>query len=238
MSGWAKVKVLTQQEKEDVFAVEADERRDEAEERAIRERREKRAQEKRRKDGQNERQHRCREKKRLAREQLNGGGKKRKVDLQYRETASRHEIAEASRPAREITKRIKKKLVILLAARREEESDGPPAQRKVGWGATDIVRELQGVNHDFFQHLTPSTVRGWIETVGGFNQWKPSVLARADTATFPATIKGVHAAFCAHREIVEDIIAQLTDLRVAGISWTNISVVNAKGYKGRAEITC
>ncbi|KAK7047057.1 hypothetical protein R3P38DRAFT_3423853 [Favolaschia claudopus] len=232
MSGWAKVKVLTQQEKEDVFAAEADERRDKAEERAIRERREKRAQEKRRKDGQNERQHRCREKKRLAREQLNGGGKKRKVDLRYRETASRHEIAEASRPAREITKRIKEK-TRHPAGRKKRTGERratyinwmtpfawssiTAAQRKVGWGATDIARELQRVNHDFFQHLTPSTVRGWIENVGGFNQWKPSVLARADTGNIPGHNKGgPRGILSAHPEIVEDIIAQLTDLRVAG----------------------
>jgi hypothetical protein len=64
------------------------------------------------------------------------------------------------------------------------------AQAKVGWGYTDIVRELRRVNYDFFQHLTPQTVNGWIEKVGGFSQWKASVLARAAKGNIPGHNKG------------------------------------------------
>lgn len=64
------------------------------------------------------------------------------------------------------------------------------AQRKVGWGYTDIIRELRRVNYDFFQHLKPQTVLGWIEKVDGFKQWKPSVLARAEKGNTPGHNKG------------------------------------------------
>lgn len=64
------------------------------------------------------------------------------------------------------------------------------AQAKVGWGFTDIVRELQRVNYDFYQYLTPQTVKGWIETVSGFHQWTPAVLARAGKGNIPGHNKG------------------------------------------------
>ncbi|KAK7025890.1 hypothetical protein R3P38DRAFT_3193527 [Favolaschia claudopus] len=67
-TGWSKLKVLTEAEKQDVFAAEADERRDKFEERAKRERREKAAKDEKRKADQNERQRRSRAKKRKAEE--------------------------------------------------------------------------------------------------------------------------------------------------------------------------
>jgi hypothetical protein len=64
------------------------------------------------------------------------------------------------------------------------------AQAKVGWGYTDIIRELQRSNFEFYQHLAVTTVREWVETVGGFKQWKPSVLARAMRGSIPGHNKG------------------------------------------------
>jgi hypothetical protein len=64
------------------------------------------------------------------------------------------------------------------------------AQAKVGWGLTDIIRELHRVNHDFFQHLKIQTLKGWIEDVGGFSQWTPTVLARAAKGNIPGHDKG------------------------------------------------
>ncbi|KAK6968926.1 hypothetical protein R3P38DRAFT_3508514, partial [Favolaschia claudopus] len=240
MSGWGKVKVLTEQEKQDVFAAEADERRDKAEEHAKRERREKNAKEKKRKEDQNERQRRSRARKRLAKEQLDGGGKKRKVRPKYRICIGKplHAMKLRRRPAppAKSVKKIKEK-TRHSAGRKKKNADRratyvnwmtpfawssiTAAQRKVGWGVTDMVRELHRVNHDFFQHLTPSTVRGWIENVGGFNQWKPTVLARADSGNIPGHNKGgprgiLVSIVSAHPEIVKEIISQLTDFRVAG----------------------
>jgi F0F1-type ATP synthase membrane subunit b/b' len=67
-----------------VFAAAADERRDNAEARAKRERLAKAAKDARRKEDQNERQRRHRELKRSAEEAKNPGGKKRKVRAEIR----------------------------------------------------------------------------------------------------------------------------------------------------------
>jgi hypothetical protein len=64
------------------------------------------------------------------------------------------------------------------------------AQAKAGWGYTDILRELQRANYDFYQYLIIQTIKGWIETVGGFRQWKPSVIARATKGNIPGHNKG------------------------------------------------
>lgn len=127
------------------------------------------------------------------------------VHLKHRETASRSEVAEGSRPAREITKKVK-------AENRKPTGRKPKtaprsakyvnwmtpfswsaitaAQRKVGWGYTDILRELHRRNYDFFQYLKVQTIMGWIEKVGGFSQWKPSVIARATKGNIPGHDKG------------------------------------------------
>ncbi|KAK7059424.1 hypothetical protein R3P38DRAFT_2758863 [Favolaschia claudopus] len=213
-AGWSKPRVLTEAEKQDVFAVEADERRDKFEDRAKRERREKAAKDKKRKADQNERQRRSRAKKRKAEEALNPGGKKKKkqkmMNLEYRETTSQSEVAEASRPAREVAGKIKEK-TRKPAGRKKKHGDRRAtyvnwmspfswsaimaAQRKVGSGYTDIVRELQKSNYDFFQYLTPQTVSGWVEKVGGFSRWKPSVLERANHGNTPGHNKGGHEVF-------------------------------------------
>ncbi|KAJ7185120.1 hypothetical protein GGX14DRAFT_385775 [Mycena pura] len=127
------------------------------------------------------------------------------VDLKHRETAPRSTVAEASRPARQITKKIKAKSRD-PSGRKKKNSDRPAkyvnwstpfawsaivaAQRKVGWGYTNIVQELRRVNYDFFQYLKPHTVMGWIVNVGGFSQWSPAVLARADKGNIPGHNKG------------------------------------------------
>jgi hypothetical protein len=64
------------------------------------------------------------------------------------------------------------------------------AQAKVGWGYTDIIRELRRANFDFYQHLSVTTIREWVEEVGGFKQWKLSVLARATKGNIPGHNKG------------------------------------------------
>lgn len=114
-------------------------------------------------------------------------------------------VAEGSRPAREIRKKIKVE-TRKPAGRKKTKADRSAtnvnwmtpfswssiklAQAKVGWGLTDIIRELHHINYDFFQYLKPQTVKGWIETVGGFSQWKPSVLARASKGNIPGHNKG------------------------------------------------
>ncbi|KAJ7934876.1 hypothetical protein B0H13DRAFT_2305332 [Mycena leptocephala] len=229
MAGWSKPKVLTQQEKEDVFLAEADERRDTAEARAKKERREKREKEAKRKELQNERQRRHRALKRAAEEAENPGGKKRrKVDLKHRETASRSEVADASRPAREIKKKVKAENRKPAGRKQKNATRSAKyvnwttpfawsaitaAQAKVGWGYTNILRELQRGNYDFFQHLAVTTIMGWIETVGGFRRWKPSVLARALKGNVPGHNKGGRRGILGpYPEIVKEIISQLSDL--------------------------
>ncbi|KAJ6590196.1 hypothetical protein B0H10DRAFT_2092949, partial [Mycena sp. CBHHK59/15] len=71
MAGWAKPKVLTEEEKQDVFAAVAEERHDETEARAKRERVEKIENDASRKERQNERQRRHRALKRAAKEAEN-----------------------------------------------------------------------------------------------------------------------------------------------------------------------
>ncbi|KAJ7815544.1 hypothetical protein B0H13DRAFT_2381017 [Mycena leptocephala] len=232
MSGWSKPKILTAEEKQDVFAAEAEERRDKAEEHAKQERLEQLAKDEKRKEGQNERQHCHRAHKRKAEDTKNPGGKKRKVNLKYWETASRSSIAEASRPAREITKKVKDKTRD-PSGRKKKNPDRAAkyvnwttpfswsaiaaAQAKVGWGYTDIVRELRRVNYDFFQHLTPQTVNGWIEKVGGFSQWKASILECTAKGKIPGHNKGGRRGILtAHPEIIKEIVSQLADLRAAG----------------------
>jgi hypothetical protein len=78
MAGWAKLKVLTEDEKPDVFAVNSEERREKAEIRAKAERLEKAAKDEKRKEGQNEWKQRSRANKKRAAEAENPGGKKRR----------------------------------------------------------------------------------------------------------------------------------------------------------------
>ncbi|KAK7038460.1 hypothetical protein R3P38DRAFT_2363163, partial [Favolaschia claudopus] len=141
-------------------------------------------------------------------------------------------IAEASRPAREITRKVKEKMRD-PSGRKKKNPDRrakyinwmtpfswaciTAAQRKVGWGYTDIVRELRRVNYDFFQHLTPQTVKGWVEKIDGFSRWTPNVLARASKGNIPGHNKGGRRGVLAgHPEIVEQIVSQLAELRDAG----------------------
>ncbi|KAJ7312709.1 hypothetical protein DFH08DRAFT_821873 [Mycena albidolilacea] len=224
--GWSKPKVMTHEEKEDVFIAEADERRDTAEARAKKERHEKQEKEAKRKELQNERQQRHRALKRAAMEAENPGGRKRrKVDLKHRETASQSEVADASRPAREIKKKVKAENRKPAGRKQKSATRSAKyvnwttpfawsaitaAQAKVGWGYTNILRALQRGNYDFFQHLAVTTIMGWIETVGGFRQWKPSVLARALKGNVPGHNKGPYP------EIVKEIISQLSELHAAG----------------------
>jgi hypothetical protein len=116
------------------------------------------------------------------------------VDLQYRETASCGEVAEASHPAREVKTKIKAE-TRKLSGHKQKYVQRPAkyvnwitpfswsaiqaAQRKVGWSAAAVVAQLRLVNYNFFQHFSENTLRGWIEVVGGFKQWTPAVLARA-----------------------------------------------------------
>jgi hypothetical protein len=127
------------------------------------------------------------------------------VVLKHRETASQSTVAEASRPAREIAKKIKDQ-TRKPQGRLKKKADRPrkyvnwltpfawsaitTAQTKVGWGYTAIIKELQRSNYDFYQHLSVTTVREWVETVGGFKQWKPKVVARATRGNIPGHNKG------------------------------------------------
>ena len=107
---------------------------------------------------------------------------------------SRSTVAESSRPAREITRKVKAKARGPSGRPKKNETRSAKyvnwttpfswsailaAREKVGWGLMDIIRELHRRNYDFFQYLNKSTLGGWIEDAGGFKQWKPSVLARA-----------------------------------------------------------
>jgi hypothetical protein len=222
MSGWSKPEVLTEEEKRDVFAAGSEERRENAEKRAKAERLTKAVKDEKRKGRQNERKRHSRANKRAAAEAENPGGKKRRkvsrrksliARLAYRvqvvlkdgKTASRAEVAEASRPAHQIKKKIKDE-TRKPSGRKQKKPVRPAkyvnwltpfswsaitkAQRKVGWGYTDIIRELKRGNFEFYQHLAVTTVREWVEEVGGFKQWKPSVLARATKGNIPGHHEG------------------------------------------------
>ncbi|KAK6974495.1 hypothetical protein R3P38DRAFT_3378568 [Favolaschia claudopus] len=241
MAGWAKPKVLSEQEKQDVFAAEAEEGRMKAEEWAKRERAIKAERDASRKAAQNERQRRHRASKRAAKEAENPGARKRrKVALEYRETTSVSEVAEASRPARQIGKKIKEKNRKPQGRKQTKAARTPKyvnwvtpfswscitaAQRKVGWGLTDIVRELHRVNYDFFQYLTVQTLKGWIEKVDGFSRWTPNVLARAAKGNITGHNKGGRRGILsAYPEIIDEVISQLKDLRSAGAPLSLASV--------------
>ncbi|KAJ6583142.1 hypothetical protein DFH09DRAFT_1076294 [Mycena vulgaris] len=57
------------------------------------------------------------------------------------------------------------------------------------------------------------TVQGWIETDGGFSQWKLLVVARALKGNIPGHNKGGHHGILGtYPKIVQDIISQLADL--------------------------
>ncbi|KAJ7882827.1 hypothetical protein B0H14DRAFT_2565217 [Mycena olivaceomarginata] len=115
-----------------------------------------------RKERQNERKRHSRANTRAAAEAENPGGKKRrKVVLKDGKTASRAEVAEASRPAHQIKKKIKDE-TRKPSGRKQKKPVRPAkyvnwltpfswsaitkAQRKVGWGYTDIIRELKRGN--------------------------------------------------------------------------------------------
>jgi hypothetical protein len=122
------------------------------------------------------------------------------LDFKHRETASRGEVAEGSRPAREVEKKVKD-ATRKPSGRKQKDVQRPAkyvnwmtpfswsaiqaAQRQAGWSSSAIVARLQRANYDFFQHLTESTVRGWIEARNGFSQWKPTVLARTSKGNIP-----------------------------------------------------
>jgi hypothetical protein len=78
MPGWLKPKVLTEEEKADVFAGQGEKRREMAEAHAKQDRLDKAAKEAKRKEQQNERQRRSRALKRAASDTENPGGKKRR----------------------------------------------------------------------------------------------------------------------------------------------------------------
>jgi hypothetical protein len=122
MKGWNNVKVLTEDEKQDFFAAESEGQRLRMEAVAKRERIAKATKDVKRKEGHNEQQHRHRASKRAAAGAENSARKQWKVrkksrpkalltnvqvDLQYRETASHGEVAEASHPAHEVKTKIK-----------------------------------------------------------------------------------------------------------------------------------
>jgi hypothetical protein len=125
--------------------------------------------------------------------------------LNHRETAPRTEVAEGSRPAREVKAKLKSE-TRKPSGRKQKKAKRPAtyvnwmtpfswsairaAQRKVGWSGAAIVVELRRINFDFFQYLAQSTVRGWIVKVGGFSQWKPEVLGRAEKGNIPGHNKG------------------------------------------------
>jgi hypothetical protein len=126
------------------------------------------------------------------------------MDLKYSEPASKSTVAEQSRPARQIKAKLKAER--RKPSGRKTKAARPAkyvnwatpfawytitaAQRKVGWGLTDIVRELRRVNYDFFQHLSVQTLKGWIETVDGCSQWTPAAVARAMKGNIPGHNKG------------------------------------------------
>ncbi|KAJ7758234.1 hypothetical protein B0H14DRAFT_2634753 [Mycena olivaceomarginata] len=111
-----------------------------------------------RKERQNERKRHSRANTRAAAEAENPGGKKRR---KMGKTASRAEVAEASRPAHQIKKKIKDE-TRKPSGRKQKKPVRPAkyvnwltpfswsaitkAQRKVGWGYTDIIRELKRGN--------------------------------------------------------------------------------------------
>jgi hypothetical protein len=118
---------------------------------------------------------------------------------------SRSEVADASRPAREIKKKVKAENRKPAGCKQKHATRSAKyvnwttpfawsaimaAQAKLGWGCANILWELQHGNYDFFQHLAVTTIMGWIETVGGFRQWKPSVLAYTLTGNVPGHNKG------------------------------------------------
>jgi hypothetical protein len=128
------------------------------------------------------------------------------MDLKYRAGPSKREVVEASRPAQQIKMKLKEK-TRKPSGRKPKNTARPgqytnwgapflwscilAAQRKVGWSPQTIVNELHRVNHDVFQHLSRSTVGGWIELVQGFHQWKPHILQkRSENGNMPGHSNG------------------------------------------------
>ncbi|KAF8146548.1 hypothetical protein K438DRAFT_1990565 [Mycena galopus ATCC 62051] len=209
------------------------EKRDRAEEHAKLERRAKAAKDAQRKESQNKRQRRHRAKRHAAEGDDNPRSRK-EMKLKHRETAPRTEVAEGSPPARKVKAKLKAE-IRKPSGRKQKKAKRPAAyvnwmtpfswsairaaQRKVGWSGAAILAELRRVNFDFFQYLAESTVWGWIVSVGRFRQWKPEVLGRAERANIPGHNKGGRrGVLSAHPDIVEEITAQLADLR--GAAWS------------------
>ncbi|KAJ7314727.1 hypothetical protein DFH08DRAFT_612918, partial [Mycena albidolilacea] len=91
------------------------------------------------------------------------------------------------------------------------------AQLKVGWHYTTIIKELQCSNYDFYQHLSVTTVREWVETVDRCTQWKPKVLVRVTRGSIPGHNKGGRRGILApYPELVKEIMTQLAEIRGAG----------------------
>jgi hypothetical protein len=216
---WGKPKVLTE-EKRERFKRDPEDVRSQREFLEKQARLQAAAKEKQRKDGQNKRKRRSRAKAEAENPRAKKHAKvsedyfdincivyQSQVDvvLKYRETALRGTVAKGSRPAREIKKKIKAD-ARKPQGRPKKKADRPgkyinwltpfswsaitAAQLKVGWHYTAIIKELQRSNYDFYQHLSVTTVREWVETAGGYTQWKPKVLARVTRGNVPGHNKG------------------------------------------------
>ena len=116
-------------------------------------------------------------------------------------------LAELSRPARELKKKIKDKTRKPQGAKPKKVarpakyvnwfsplswSQIEAAARVVGWmmSSGEIVRELQKRNPDTFGRLNQSTVRGWIDRSGDRPRWSDAVLARIPKGNDPGHQKG------------------------------------------------
>ncbi|KAF8144091.1 hypothetical protein K438DRAFT_2102869 [Mycena galopus ATCC 62051] len=144
--------------------------------------------------------------------------KKRKVQLSDEPDVTN--MAEATRPARQIEQRFKEKhrnhpLVARKSSNRMSTSIRSGRRRL---SSTAIAKYLQGREPKIFADLTATTIQNWFERDDlGVRIWKKSVLesAKVDENT-PGHDKGGHrGALSAYPKAVDNIKQQLTRLREA-----------------------
>lgn len=122
-------------------------------------------------------------------------------------TSKKRNIAELSRPARQLTAKIKDKDRKPQGRKRKNQLRPAKyhnwftpfcwprillAAKEVGpqMGASDIVRVLKRSDYDTFANISRTTVNDWIDRKGDRPQWKETVLKRAEHGNSPGHNKG------------------------------------------------
>ncbi|KAK6996843.1 hypothetical protein R3P38DRAFT_3626103 [Favolaschia claudopus] len=157
------------------------------------------------------------------------------------------DIAELSRPARQIEKRYKDKHRTHKSGRKRKNEDqqrvytnwktpflfkqilvaGRQTKDAGGLSSTAIVKYLRTRDRETFANLAATTVQGWFQRDDhGVKIWNPAVLEAAKVnGNIPGHDKGGRrGALSAHPEVVEAIKKRLTILREAGAALNLICV--------------